>query len=415
MRQSNTLYIGLDHTPSDLVVESFSCSLISSRREDLQIKPPVVCRYSSALDFHATAAGVLGPTLVGDEVVAVRSPRATRLLAPAWMVKAVHREQLPLDGVMGLIQHGARHRHLRGCEDRRPARVLLLHPAPPALAVSLPRRSGEIIGKVAEPLTQRKHPQALALSGPVQQGVELGAQGRADRGGAGRQWLRELAERVAETIAHARSRGEHAQTLGGAVEAVGQDPSDPIRGVLVGRRALERLRRLGTGGRTGVLGAAQVPADTTMDNRRQIHFGCRAVAVLLIGQEIGRERGTTPSEDGDQTLAPKGTDPPVEGHGGEMGDHGAPRQTEATVGRQQGIAGHLGSPLAIAQDKVRQDGEHGVAGRALDAPDGRAIQAHPGRMGVAWQAPAATTGGLMCELNAKGHDEGEDTFADFIA
>jgi hypothetical protein len=57
---------------SDLVVESFSCSLISSRSEDLQIKQPVVCRDSSALDFHATPAGVPGPTLVGDEVVEVR-------------------------------------------------------------------------------------------------------------------------------------------------------------------------------------------------------------------------------------------------------------------------------------------------------------------------------------------------------
>jgi hypothetical protein len=32
------------HTPSDLVVESFSCSLISSRSGDLQIEQPVVCR-----------------------------------------------------------------------------------------------------------------------------------------------------------------------------------------------------------------------------------------------------------------------------------------------------------------------------------------------------------------------------------
>jgi hypothetical protein len=31
-------------------------------------------------------------------------------------------------------------------------------------------------------------------------------------------------------------------------------------------------------------------------------------------------------------------------------------------------------------------------------------------MGVACQAPTATTGGLMFELKAKGHDEGEDTF-----
>jgi hypothetical protein len=93
-----------------------------------------------------------------------------------------------------------------------------------------------------------------------------------------------------------------------------------------------------------------------------------------------------------------------------MPDHRAQLQTETTVCGQQDIAGHLGSHLAIAQDEVRQDGEYGFAGRALDAPDGNSIQADPGVMGVACQAPAATTGGLMFELKAKGYDEGEDTF-----
>jgi hypothetical protein len=65
---------------------------------------------------------------------------------------------------------------------------------------------------------------------------------------------------------------------------------------------------------------------------------------------------------------------------------------------------------AIAQDEVGQDGEHGTTRGALDAPDGNPTQADPGVMGVACQAPAATTGGLMFELKAKGHDEGEDTF-----
>ena len=32
------------HIPSHLVVESFSRSLISSRRDELQIEPPVSCR-----------------------------------------------------------------------------------------------------------------------------------------------------------------------------------------------------------------------------------------------------------------------------------------------------------------------------------------------------------------------------------
>jgi hypothetical protein len=36
------------------------------------------------------------------------------------MVKPLHREQFPRDGVMGLMQPGARHRHLRVFEHRIP-------------------------------------------------------------------------------------------------------------------------------------------------------------------------------------------------------------------------------------------------------------------------------------------------------
>ena len=49
-----------------------------------------------------------------------------------------HREQLPLDGVMGLIQQGTGDGHLRGCEHRIPPRLLLLHPAPHPRAIGWP-------------------------------------------------------------------------------------------------------------------------------------------------------------------------------------------------------------------------------------------------------------------------------------
>jgi hypothetical protein len=48
-------------------------------------------------------AGVLGSTLIRHQVVQVREPPEKRLLAPAWMVKAFHREEFPLDGVVGLV------------------------------------------------------------------------------------------------------------------------------------------------------------------------------------------------------------------------------------------------------------------------------------------------------------------------
>jgi hypothetical protein len=139
----------------------------------LEIEEPVLCWHFPAFDFHATLAGMLGPTLIRHQVVQVGQPREKRLLAATGMMESLHREEFPLDGVVGLIEQGAGHRHLGVCEHRLPARLLVLKPAPHPLAIGLPRRSGDIIGKVAEPLTPRKHPQALALARLVHQRVEL--------------------------------------------------------------------------------------------------------------------------------------------------------------------------------------------------------------------------------------------------
>ena len=58
-----------DHIPAELVVKSFSHSLITSRGEDLQVELPVLSRYASAFHFDPTLAPMLGPALIGDQVV----------------------------------------------------------------------------------------------------------------------------------------------------------------------------------------------------------------------------------------------------------------------------------------------------------------------------------------------------------
>jgi hypothetical protein len=73
------------------------------------------------------------------------------------MVKAFHCEEFPLDGVMGLIQQGAHHGHLRVCEPRIPTRLLVLKPAPDARPVGHPCAVSHMVGKMAEPLTQGLH------------------------------------------------------------------------------------------------------------------------------------------------------------------------------------------------------------------------------------------------------------------
>ena len=159
---------------------------------------------------------------------------------------------------------------------------------------------------------------------------------------------------MAETVAEARPRKQRPHALEGTVEAIGQNPPDPVRGFLLGCGALKRAVRLGQGRRTGLRGVAQMPEHAAPDDRREIHVLGETMAVFFISQEINRQRQPTPGQHRDHTLLPQRTDQTIEGHGRDMTYHRTPLQTEATVCRQQGIAGHLRVHLAIAQDKVWQ-------------------------------------------------------------
>src|SRR5262245_27781199 len=121
----------------------------ASGGEDLQIEEPVACRDCSSFHFHSTLARVLRPALIGDEVVQVGESREKRLLAPFGVMEAFHREQLPLDGIMGLIQQGTGHGHLRVCQHRIPPSFLLLEPASHTRAIGRPHGGGDAVDKVA--------------------------------------------------------------------------------------------------------------------------------------------------------------------------------------------------------------------------------------------------------------------------
>jgi hypothetical protein len=147
----------------------------ASRREDLPIEEPVCCGYSPAFHFHAALTGMLGPTLIGDQVIQMSQPCEKRLLTAAWMVKRFHHEQFPFDRMMGLIQQRAGHGHPRIFAHRIPARFLLVYPVPHALAIGRSSRSADVNRKATQPLAECKHAQAVALSCSVPQGVKLRA------------------------------------------------------------------------------------------------------------------------------------------------------------------------------------------------------------------------------------------------
>src|SRR4030095_3449499 len=144
------------------------------------------------------------------------------------------------------------------------------------------------------------------------------------------------------------------------------------------------------------------PEHAHTDTRVQIPLVGETAAVLFIGDEIGRQRQSAPGEYRHDTVLTKCADQARERHGGDMPEDRTPLQTEPPMGGQQGVAGHLWSHLAIAQDEVRQDGEHRATPGALDPPDGDPTEPDTEVVRMAGQAPTSLTRRLMCELKAEG-------------
>jgi hypothetical protein len=88
---------------------------------------------------------------------------------------------------------------------------------------------------------------------------------------------------MAQAVAETRPREQRPHALGGAIEAIGQNTTDPIARLLLERRALKPLIGLGKGCRTGVFGIAQMPEHPAADNRGEIHSVGEAMRMLLIG------------------------------------------------------------------------------------------------------------------------------------
>jgi hypothetical protein len=64
---------------------------------------------------------------------------------------------------------------------------------------------------------------------------------------------------------------------------------------------------------------------------------------------------------------------------------------------------------------VGEHGEHRLARRALDAPDGHSTQADTDVMRMPRQAPSAVTGRLVGKLKAHGQEEGEHELEERLA
>ena len=107
---------------------------------------------------------------------------------------------------------------------------------------------------------------------------------------------------MAQAVAQARPRKQRAQALAGAVEAIRQDAPDARGRLVLERRTLKHAIGLGQGRGTGLLGLAEMPEHAVTDNHGQIDLVGETAAMFLVGQEIGRQRETTPGQHSHHTV-----------------------------------------------------------------------------------------------------------------
>ena len=333
----------------------------------MQGEEPVLGRDWPAGHGDPTVAGGRGAPGVGAHVVPGRQSWEKRLLAACGVMDALPHQALAGAGGVGLVSPGTRHRQLRVCEDRSPPRRLVLAAAPDARPVAHPG---------AEPWPQGTPRPPWRGRARVPQGVERGAEGLAHGGRQRGQWPRALDARGAEAMAEMRPRLARAHPLGGLSKPSGTMPRPRSAGSSK-RAARERLRGLGQGGRTGLLGRAQRPAHPAADNCRRYTVSVRPRRGFSAARKRGRGR-----------LHRVRTDT-------RRGCPSAPTRRESAIGAlepstahrskrrppwvaKRGVASHVGAPRAIAYDA-----EHGLARRTRDPPEVRS----PGRTRVscAWR------------------------------
>jgi hypothetical protein len=85
------------------------------------------------------------------------------------------------------------------------------------------------------------------------------------------------------------------------------------------------------------------------------------------------------------------------------------------MGSDEGLAGDIGSHLAITQEQLGKHGKDGAASGALHTPEGETAEANTSIMGVASQSTAAVTARFRVELKAQREDEGQDELDERLA
>ena len=130
-------------------------SLKPATGQDLEIEKPIACRHLPTLDFHSTFAAVNRPPLIRNQVRQNRKTIEENSLATGFVMKALHHEQFPVDGIMKLIDLSRGFGNVAIRKQNMPPRLFPLYPFPHPLSIVFSCQAFNLLDESSQSLRKR--------------------------------------------------------------------------------------------------------------------------------------------------------------------------------------------------------------------------------------------------------------------
>ena len=127
-------------------------SLKPATGKDNKVSKPILRRNLPTLHFNGTLPAIYCPPLVGNQVHQDCQAVEEEKLTPILMMKPLHHEQFPVDGIVNLIHLSRRFGNVGVVKQDVPARLLPFYPSAYSTAIVFARETFNLLTEPSQPL-----------------------------------------------------------------------------------------------------------------------------------------------------------------------------------------------------------------------------------------------------------------------
>ena len=210
------------------MVKLIDRSFEATRSQDLQVAEPIICGQLATLNFNTTFPSILGTPLVRYQVIQYCQTVEEHILASFFMMEAFHHEELPVHGIVCLIQKRRGGRHLTIPKQRIPTSFLLANPGAYGLSIDNASCLGDFFAETSQFLAKGTQVIGFAFLTLLKYLEQVEAENLARGPGNGFELRENPPGCMKQAVAYSNSRKECAHTLDGTLKAVGENPFGTI-------------------------------------------------------------------------------------------------------------------------------------------------------------------------------------------